>query len=499
MPKFLRWLILKPKVAYGVLLGILGIALLFASFKLPLDPDLFWHLRAGKDILRIGIPYVDWYSHTMSSFFWIDHEYGQQVLMTWLNNLGGFKALAIAYTALIAFTLSVALRWSTYKKLPWTWSLVGGVVIALASRSFIGTRPQMFTYLFILVTLGLVRRGLATHKLRWFVLIPVLFAIWANLHASFLAGFIILLTLLTTESIKVAMGKTALLGQRTSIRSLGWLAIAGLVAVPATFLNPYRWNIWLEPYRTLTDKALHDNIVEWFGVQPYNTTGMILFGAVVLLVLAIVIRQNRADLSDVALSMGFFVAAVMAVRNIPIFLLFSVPLALESLRTLKPRGAELVVRLWPTLLAVALFAAAGISKFPLQDFLRLDRNEGVFALGDYPVGAANFLAEHTEFAEAHPYNEYGWGGYLLYQVPWFKTFIDGRMPSWQDGDVKIIDRYFEIDRRDGWEKTAEEYGVNLFVIKTSHGLVGELGKSDAYKEVYRDENAVVFVSEELAK
>ncbi|MFH0831061.1 MAG: hypothetical protein V1895_03310, partial [Parcubacteria group bacterium] len=276
---------------------------------------------------------------------------------------------------------------------------------------------------------------------------------------------------------------------------LGWLALATVISLAATFVNPYRWDIWLEPYRTLTDKALHDNIVEWFAAGPYSTTGTILFGVLVLLVFTFVVRKGRTDLTEASLVLAFFVSALLAVRNVPLFLLMAVPLGLEGLRTLKPNWAGLAIRLWPTLLALAFFIVAGVSKFPLDSFAKLDRDTEIFKQGDYPVEAATFLAEHTEYADSHPYNEYGWGGYLLYQVPWFKTFIDGRMPSWQQGELKIIDRYFEIDRRENWQATADEFRVDLFILKSSHGLVGELSKDKDFTEVFRDDNSVIFVKQ----
>ncbi|MFO0704678.1 MAG: hypothetical protein U0517_01740 [Candidatus Andersenbacteria bacterium] len=511
--RLLGWFSLKPRHAYGIVLVVLAVGLVFAGYKLPSDPDLFWHIRAGGDILRMGIPHVDWYSHTLPTFFWIDHEYAQDVFMYWVHGLVGFKGLSIVYAILVALILSVGLRWSLARRLPWTWSLAGGLLVALGSRSFIGARPQMLTWLLVLLLLGLIRRALSSTTVGWFSLIPLLFALWANLHASFVAGFIILLVCIICESIKAIFAPVYTFGRTPRIQSVAWLAVASALSVPATFANAYGWNIWLEPYRTLTDKALHNNIVEWFAPDPYSHTGYILFGMIVVYIGFLVVRQKRADLTDVGLTLAFFVSSLLAVRNVPLFLLIAVPLALEGFRTLvvatprTKRAWTQVVLLWPTLLALALFTAAEVGRFPWQDFGRLDRDLTVFTRDGYPEGAAAFLSQQTEWAArsqqgtVHPYNEYAWGGYLLYRVPWFKTFIDGRMPSWvggDKGDLKIIDKYFTIDRRENWRATADEFAVNLFVIKADNALGGELKQDGRFVEVFRDAQAVVFATKELA-
>ena len=44
------------------------------------------------------------------------------------------------------------------------------------------------------------------------------------------------------------------------------------------------------------------------------------------------------------------------------------------------------------------------------------------------------------------YNDYNIGGYLIWRAPRQKVYIDGRMPSWQYGGVKIMDNYYRVVR-----------------------------------------------------
>src|SRR3989344_2267759 len=69
-----------PYVLFFILLAGAAFALTFNS----LDPDFGWHVRTGQLILERGIPHQDWYTFTMPSFAWIDHE--------WLFNVFMYKA-----------------------------------------------------------------------------------------------------------------------------------------------------------------------------------------------------------------------------------------------------------------------------------------------------------------------------------------------------------------------------------------------------------------------
>jgi hypothetical protein len=133
---------------------------------------------------------------------------------------------------------------------------------------------------------------------------------------------------------------------------------------------------------------------------------------------------------------------------------------------------------------------------PLKAIWSVDREARVLEASLYPVAAAAYLAEHDELADAHTFNSYGWGGYLLLEVPWFKTFIDGRMPSWEHEGVKVMDEYFKVDRLEpGWDDVLDTYGISLIVLPPDHKLVAALSRkgnlAGEYRELFRDERAVI--------
>ncbi|MCA9907749.1 MAG: hypothetical protein KC519_03805, partial [Anaerolineae bacterium] len=59
---------------------ILIFVLLFAmATRIPLDTDVWWHIRSGEYTLTQGMMYSDPFSSTMQGQPWINHSWGSQV------------------------------------------------------------------------------------------------------------------------------------------------------------------------------------------------------------------------------------------------------------------------------------------------------------------------------------------------------------------------------------------------------------------------------------
>jgi len=64
--------------------------------------------------------------------------------------------------------------------------------------------------------------------------------------------------------------------------------------------------------------------------------------------------------------------------------------------------------------------------------------------------------------EGDMFNEYDWGGYLIWKLPEYKTFVDGRMPSWRDDTgYSAFEEYLEIRKN-----ITQEQGVVEKILKT---------------------------------
>ncbi len=64
------------------------------------------------------------------------------------------------------------------------------------------------------------------------------------------------------------------------------------------------------------------------------------------------------------------------------------------------------------------------------------------------------------------FNEYNWGGYLIWKLPEYKTFIDGRMPSWRDENgYSAFEEYLEAKSDPGkLDELQKKYGIEILML-----------------------------------
>jgi hypothetical protein len=162
----------------------------FLSLCYPLyDTDFWWHLKTGEWILREGtVPQVDLYTFTEENTQWIDLHWGFQILITWLNRLGGVKLVILVKAAVI--TAAVAVGWSAGgQRLPvWLKTLLWiAPVTCITGRGDV--RPEMLSLLFLAIWLWIASRVEAHPRLIW--LLTIVHVVWVNCHALFVLGLVV--------------------------------------------------------------------------------------------------------------------------------------------------------------------------------------------------------------------------------------------------------------------------------------------------------------------
>ena len=68
-------------IAKILLAGFIFFSFLYIS-AVSVDPDLGWHLKVGEWVFQNGqVPHADIYSHSMSGFQWVDHEWAPDLIL----------------------------------------------------------------------------------------------------------------------------------------------------------------------------------------------------------------------------------------------------------------------------------------------------------------------------------------------------------------------------------------------------------------------------------
>ncbi|MDE2489388.1 MAG: hypothetical protein KGM24_00980, partial [Elusimicrobia bacterium] len=149
------------------------------------NPDVFWHLSAGRWIWAHGaVPRADPFSFTRYGARWIDFEWGTQLVWYAAERLGGLWglwALKIPLLAAAFWPVDGLLRDKGASRLARAGALALWLAAMLAQADL---RADLASLLFFSILLRRLESGRAS-----FLFGFGLFALWANLHAGFVLAF----------------------------------------------------------------------------------------------------------------------------------------------------------------------------------------------------------------------------------------------------------------------------------------------------------------------
>ena len=437
------------------------------------DGDTYWHLAAGEWMLRHGaILHADPFSYTAPGHAWDTHEWLTEVLMAGVFGALGWSGLQLLFApaaALVALVMGLELS----RKL----GVVGWVAMLLISivcttQSWLA-RPHLLALpLLAIWTVQLLRaREEGRTPALW--LLPLMI-LWANLHGSFLIG-LGLLAPFACEAVLDAGEDWFRVGRDWALFMLG--------AVAAAMITPHGLNGLLYPIQIQSMKTLQD-IAEWrsadFGqVRPFEVA--LIGGLYVLLS-----RGVRIPMIRLLIMLGLTHLALHELRHQMVFAVV-VPLLLAEpiARTLRPDGsAPEAPPLPPKALAagMAAVALAVVAVFAVRLSVPVVRTDG-------PTSPGAALAHvPTELRAKHVLNEYGMGGFLIFEG--VKPFIDGRADMYGDDFFDAYSKAVKPDRRRLTALLAK-YDVSWTIFDAGDPAVQVLDGLPGWRRLYADKFAVV--------
>jgi hypothetical protein len=420
-----------PKVS-----AVLGLFLAFyLVFVIRLDPDFGWALEAGRFFLMHGVPAHDVFSYTAPNFAWIDHEWLADVLLALVMGFGGFAAVAAFFAAVWTAALAIAAPRLSWPVLAMSFAAVSADVVA---------RTNAWTAL-LLAGLLMAIRDQQLERYRWWLL-PY-FVLWANLHGGFVLGLVV-----------VAL-------EATRRRRL-WFPWLG--AVIATFINPYGPRLYVEIWRTLSDGSLHRYIGEWHPLSLGMFSGFYVVACLAFVAIS-GWQRERFLLPGLLL-----ISSIGAERQFMLFVVASANLIdngflrFEQFFGLRGSWKRFVF----TALGVCMVAV------PVYKIWRQPMNAT-------PIHGVADLRVHP--CVGNIFNEYDFGGYLIWQLPGTRVYIDGRMPSWRQGQVSYLNNWVQdiAVARDA-DADFRKYGIACALLEPRHGRLIHQLESEGWKATAAD-------------
>lgn len=434
-------------------------------FFLPvINPDIFWHLSAGKYTLaHLAPPRTDFLSWPLAGAEWVDFEWLPQVVYYLLHHAGGFWPLLLFKAGLLALTMlvfrSVALLYGRARALPLVLPFFAAAIITNSDL-----RPENFTLLFFTITLYYLEKSRLSALpggYRFQAAVFAFFALWANLHAGYLYGLALTGLYAGGEFFKEELPFIYKKGPFVRpARSLAYLKLF-FIGLVASLVNPYGWKI----YSVISNHQRFLNTLQQY-IQEWNTFDLtnayqwpyvLALAGVMGSFAYFLLRRRYVVYTHFACLIYFLWASANHARHIPFFIIvglaFTLALPWGELpqRRLK-RGAVFgAAALW--LLVNAWFYSGFI-------WSQYTGKPELFKWGSQ--GLADFLrANKKELSGLRLYNPWGWGGWLGWELaPDYKVFIDGRY-LFHD---KISEVAEARNSSQNWREMIGKYGFDLMLI-----------------------------------
>jgi hypothetical protein len=459
------------------------------------DPNTGVHVRTGEWILvHHAVPRQDVFSFSIQGQAWCDWEWLSDVLYGLLHRSNGLAAIVAASMAVLCLMSVVTYRTARFHARPAIAFAVTCLVMLTTTIHWLA-RPHLFSWLFLSVFCWVVESSRVTGRRSCLIVLPLLMALWANIHPGFVAG-LVLLAVWSVAAI-VNWGATGL--QRTAahpgtVQEWGrWVGFAGLACLGATLANPYgvelhRHVLWY----LFSPSSVTAHVTEWLSPDFHNPR-LYWFELLLPFCAAAGLRSGlQRNLAWRVLSLGGIHLALTAVRNVPICaILCAAPVAslIEEVVAryrlgIPPEGAAL--QMFSPLASGGVYL--GVASLLIlggccSTSLKLAPQSSV------PAGLVERLPPGRLFTTD------SWADYLIYVNPAQQVFFDGRNDVY--GPTFVEEYLTVIEAKPGWRDALMKYRITVVLVPTKSAIGAALASSLEWRLSYADTVIAVFKRSEM--
>tara|TARA_R110002072_G_scaffold303140_1_gene495560 strand:+ start:33824 stop:35458 length:1635 start_codon:yes stop_codon:yes gene_type:complete len=483
---------------------LIGLTYFFFDRLQPIThTDVWGHLTYGRLLWETGtLPSTEPLMPLSYGVPFVNSAWLSQLIAYAGYLVVGNAAITFLFAFCVAATLGVLTR-RVYNRTHSAMFALGGFALTMwvEYQQLIVQRPQIVGLLFYAVLLSILLRREWSSK-NWAV-VPVMFALWANMHGSFIVGLGLLGCFVIGRGVDLVRrtGKVEILFRDNKLRRLVLLTELGAVAA---LLNPYGLSLYSEVLSFGNNPNLQ-SIIEWQSLQIRMAQGQAAAIAGLVLFLVYRISPRRVSTAEVLALAVFGAAALWTSRMIvwwgPLAGCFAAihagaawrqwqggavspePAPRASLWTIVMMGIVFIFFELSHLGTVTLAMAAGKDIEKITDRVPLSRLT--------PVAATEYLKEHPP--EGLVFCTYEWGDYLLWAGPKdMKVFVASHchlVPK------DVWDDYMGIVQMQGsWLAMLKRYGINTVVIDEEYRepMIMRLYEDKDWKMLFRQDGQAIF-------
>jgi hypothetical protein len=473
-PRVIRW------AQALILVAIFSVpALMSARMGTIADPDLWWHLRSAEWIMQHGaLPQTDPFSVIGAGKPWIAYSWLFELIVYQLFQRFGLLGPVIYSTTMVASTTVLLHRMIRRLQVDFSIGVLLSFIASLCLARLYTPRPWWFTILFFILEIDLLMKARKDGKQMQLLWLPVIFALWANLHIQFIDGLVALAIALTEVFVARHWSRV-----QTRLHA-GWLCGVSAACVFAVMANPYGWKIYQTAYDLAAQSGVVNKVAE-LSALPFR--GLEDWG---VLLLALAATGVLARARHVLLFEGLLLAFAICIsfrsqRDVWVVVIVAGAILAGELKGDEQNRFQLTA--WATPLI-----ATGVGLAVWLGFCVMQVNNAKLSTKlaeGLPVRAVEMVKEKGWSGPL--YNDYTWGGYLIWALH-MSVAIDGRAALY--GDERIDRSVSTWFGQPGWDSDPDLAKAGLVIGQVKMPLTQLLRMDPRFQLTYEDKLAAVFVA-----
>ncbi|WP_166820311.1 hypothetical protein [Thalassoroseus pseudoceratinae] len=491
--------------------ALLGVFFLYLSYQPLWHTDLWGHLSYGRVLAEEGLGALYGEEPLMPlavGVDFIDTAWLSQYLTYLAYENLGISVLQFLYAVSITACVSILMT-RFYRH---TQNFVVSVLSVCAFlwvdwQQLLIIRPQLaglacFIALFAVLT---ARQW----KSAFWVTIPALIGLWANLHGSFIMGLVLIGSFAIGHGFDV-LRRTRNLKAVVSSRQTQRLVLVTQLAAVAALINPYGLALYTEVLTFGSNPNLSD-LIEWDALNLRMSQGQAAAAISFALIVLYRLSPRRVRSVEVILLAGLGVATLWYSRMI----LWWAPVAAyylarhgaavwNRLQNRSPvENTRNVASLW-TVMGLALiwlcFAPTNFALRVLHGKEPSLQSQRRMLSPNTPIDATAHLqqmAADGRIPKGVIFNPYYWGDYLLWAGPeQLDVFVASHVqyiPRTVWGHYRTVSMM-----RNSFEQTLDRYGINLMIVDKLYSgrLIDHMKRDPQWRVEFESALAVIFTRTE---
>lgn len=454
------------------------------------DPDVWWHLRTGEWIVQHrAVPRTDPFSAYAAGKPWQAYSWLFELLVFKCFERLGLGGL-VAYTTAMVLAITTAIYHLIRRLQPdFSASALLTLVAGISLMRLFTPRPWLFSILFFTLQLDILMHVRRTGKTRELLWLPVIYALWANVHIQLIDGLLVF---------ALALGEAVLARWWKSARTLSspaWLGGIFIACVLATLVNPYGWRIYQVAYSLATEPGVLNSISELapipFRMWPDFCVLFLALGAAAGLAAPAADKEGewprRFPIFEMALLAFAAVVSFRSGRDLWVMVIAAAAIIAQQFSGRKQHRPTAVFTLPIAVAGVAVILFAGVRTMHINNVRLHDQ-----LAKDLPVHAVEVVKQQGYRGPL--FNDYGWGGYLIWD-PRMPVSIDGR--AGLDGEKRIQRSLATWGGEPDWASDPDLASAGLVIASVKEPLTQLLRTDSRFQLAYEDKVAAVFIARRL--